>query len=115
MFAGKEIRVFLKGQAKESFLELKKRKDKEANVILKSFERVKEILKINPQFGDPIRKELIPVSLKKLGIQNLYRVELSNYWRALYSIEGTKIEVFVFILNLVDHKKYTKLFGYKKR
>jgi hypothetical protein len=27
---GKEIRVFLKGQAKEAFIELKKRKDKQS-------------------------------------------------------------------------------------
>lgn len=112
---GKEVRVFLKGQAKESYLDLKQRKDKEAKTILNSFERVKEILKENPQFGDPIKKKLIPKSLKKLGIQNLYRVELSNFWRMLYTIEGNEIEILLFVLNIVDHKEYDKLFGYKKK
>ena len=55
----------------------------------------------------------IPNKFKKLGIQNLYRVELSNYWRMLYTIEGTTIEIFLFVLNIVDHKDYNKLFGYK--
>lgn len=115
MFLGKEVRVFLKGQAKESYLELKKREDKESKTLLSSFERIKEILKENPQYGDPIRKELIPASLKKIGITNLYRAELSNYWRMLYTITGNKIEILVFILNIADHKEYNKLFGYKKK
>jgi len=115
MFAGKEVRIFLKGDAKDAYLELKKRDDKEAKTILKSFDRIKEILKDNPQYGDPIKKELIPAKLKKLGIQNLYRTELSNYWRLLYTIEGNKIEILLFVLNIMDHDNYNKLFGYKKK
>ena len=114
MFAGKEVRVLLKGQAKESFLELKKRKDKEAQSLLRSIQRITDILKENPQFGNPIKKDLIPKKFKVMGIQNLYRVELSNYWRMLYTIEGTKVEIFLFVLNITDHKEYNKLFGYKK-
>lgn len=112
---GKEVRIFLKDQAKESYLDLKKRDDKEARSILKSFERIKEILKENPQFGDPIKKKLIPESLKRLGIQNLYRVELSNFWRMLYTIEGNEVEILLFILNIFDHDEYNKLFGYKRK
>jgi hypothetical protein len=83
----KEILVLLKGQAKDAYFELQNRTDKEAKSVLKSFERVKEILKSNPQYGDPIRKELINKELLKIGVKNLYRVELSNYWRMLYTIE----------------------------
>ena len=28
-------------------------------------------------------------------------------------VEGNKVEIFLFILNIVDHKDYNKLFGYK--
>lgn len=113
MFFGKDVRIVLKGQAKDSYLELKKRKDKEATSILNSFERVKEILRDNPQYGNPIAKNLIPKSLLLLGIQNLYRAELSNYWRMLYTIEGNEINIFLFVLNIVDHKEYNKIFGYR--
>ena len=115
MYLGKEVRIFLREQAKESFLILKARqeKDKEARSIFNSVERIIEILKQNPQYGDPIPKRLIPKSLIKLGIKNLYRVELSNYWRMLYTIEGNEVEIFLFVLNIVDHKDYNKLFGYK--
>ena len=113
MFFGKEGRILLKDKAKESYLELKRRNDAEAKSILNSIERIKVILKDNPQYGDPIPKRLIPREFIKHGIQNLYRVELSNYWRMLYTIEGNKIEIFLFVLTIVDHKEYNKLFGYK--
>ena len=115
MWMGREVRIFLKWQAKDAYLELKKRDDKEAKAILSSFERVKGILKDNPQFGDPIKKELIPRKLQELGIQNLYRVELSNYWRMIYTIEGNRVEIFLFVLNIFNHNEYNKLFGYKKK
>ena len=113
MMFGKEVKVFMKGQAKESYLSLKNRNDKEAQILLKSINRVTEILKSNPQYGDPIPKRLIPNLLIKENIQNLYRVELSNFWRMLYTIEGTQVDILVFVLNIMDHKEYNKLFGYK--
>lgn len=111
---GKEVRVLLKGQAQEAYLELKKRKDKASQTLLRSIYRIFDILKENPQFGDPIRKQLIPQTFLAMGIQNLYRVELSNYWRMLYTIEGIEIEIFCFVLSITDHKEYDHLFGYKK-
>ena len=113
MWAGKEVRVFLKAQARESFLELKKRTDKQAQTLVHSIERVISVLKENPQYGNPIKKELIPESFKKAGIKNLYRAELSNFWRMLYTIEGTQVEILVFVLKIMDHKEYNKFFGYK--
>ena len=113
MIFGKEVKVFMKGQAKNSYLSLRNRTDKEAQTLLNSINRVTEILKSNPQYGNPIPKRLIPNSLIKEGIQNLYRVELSNFWRMLYTIEGTQVEILVFILNIINHKEYNKLFGYK--
>ena len=115
MFLGKEVRILLKGQAREAYIELKKRNDKEAIILLNSIERVIEILRNNPQFGDPIAKGLIPEELKRAGVQNLYRAELSNYWRMLYTIEGNTVEIFLFILKIVDHDEYNKLFGYRKK
>jgi len=113
MFCGKEVRIILKDQAKESFLELKKRQDKEAQSLIRSIDRIICILKQNPQYGDPMRKELIPDSFKRMGVQNLYRAELSNFWRMLYTVEGNKVEIFCFVLSIMDHPAYDKLFGYR--
>lgn len=113
MFAGKEVKVFLKGKARESYDNLISRNDKEAKSLINSIERTIVILKKNPQYGEPLAKSLIPNEFKVLEIQNLYRVELSNYWRMLYTIEGDKIEILLFILSIANHKEYDKLLGYK--
>ena len=65
MFFGKEVRVFMKGQARDSFIELKAKNDKESQSLVRSIERMIEILKKNPQYGNPIKKELIPDNFKK--------------------------------------------------
>jgi len=113
MFLGKEVRVFLKGNAKEAYLKLKGRDDKESRILLESFERVKNILIENPQFGNPVSKNLIPEEYRNMGVGNIYRVPLSNYWRMLYTIEGDRVEIFVFVLEIVDHKDYNRIMGYK--
>ncbi len=113
MFCGKEVRIFLKGQAQEAYLELKRRNDKQSQSILGSIECIKNILKTNPQYGDPIRKELVPEEFKKQGIKNIYRAELSNFWRMIYTLEGNKVEIFLFILKIIDHPAYDKLFRYR--
>ena len=115
MFQRKEVRIFLKGQAKESYLRLKDMTDKESLSLVKSIERIKGILKENPQHGNPIKKDLIPKNFKNNGITNLYRVELSNFWRMLYTINGNRIEIFLFVLNIINHKDYNKIFGYKRK
>lgn len=113
MYFGKEVKVLLKGQAKEKYLELSTKDDKEAKTILESIKRVADILKENPQYGDPINKRLFPKEFVKAGIKNLYRVELSNYWRMLYTIQGNEIDILLFVLSISDHKEYNKIFGYK--
>ena len=60
MWLGKEVRVVLRDQALHAFLELKKRNDADSIRLVRSIERIIEILKDNPQFGDPITKQLIP-------------------------------------------------------
>jgi len=53
----------------------------------------------------------------KYGVTNLFRVELPLFWRMLYTLTDgeTKIEIIAFVLDIVDHNKYNKKFGYKKR
>jgi hypothetical protein len=73
---------------------------------------------INPHYGDPIPKKLIPAEyVLKYGITNLFHVELSNFWRMLYTLtnDETEIEIIAFVLDIIDHKTYDKKFGYKKK
>ena len=56
--------------------------------LLRSIKQKREFIKANPFYGDNIPKKLIPKSYK---VQNLWRVELTGYWRMLYTIKGDQI------------------------
>lgn len=64
--------------------------------------------------GDHISKSKIPDSLRKeYGIDNLWRIELPEGWRALYTvISRPSEETTVSILRILSHKEYDRLFGY---
>jgi len=55
--------------------------------------------------------------VEKYGITNLFRVELPNFWRMLYTLTNSEseIEIIAFVLDIIDHKKYNKKFGYKNK
>ena len=116
----KRVRVILSPEAEEVYNYLNKEapNSKNENTILNAFTKKKELIKANPHYGDPISKKQIPKEYtKKYGITNLFRVELPNYWRMLYTLTNndTQIEIIAFILDIIDHKEYDKKFGYKKK
>ena len=84
--------------------------------LLRSIKQKTEFIKANPFYGDNIPKALIPKEyVIKYNAKNLWRVELTNYWRMLYTIKGDQIEIICFILYIINHKEYDKKFGYRKR
>jgi mRNA-degrading endonuclease RelE of RelBE toxin-antitoxin system len=115
MYYGKEVVILLKDQAKEKYLELRKDENRESRYMLDSICRAKIKLLNNPQVGNPITKKLFPKLLVQQRIQNLYRLELSGYWRLLYTLSGDKDTIFVFVLLILTHKEYNKIFGYKNK
>lgn len=116
----KKIRVILSEDAREVYeYLLEKAKDRKfENSILKSLIKKKDILKIDRHYGDPISKDKFPKKYVELfNIKNLFRVELPNYWRMLYTLtnNGEDIEIICFVLDIVPHDDYNKLFKYKKK
>jgi predicted RNA-binding protein with EMAP domain len=117
----KVIRLILKDQAKEAYELLTRviaeqksqgRTNSEEIQLLKSIDKKVEILKYNPAYGQGISKEQIP---KSLDVNNLFRVELTHYWRMLYTIRTNEVEIISFVLYIIDHPTYDKIFDYKKR
>jgi Txe/YoeB family toxin of Txe-Axe toxin-antitoxin module len=117
----KIVRTILVGEADKEFQKLnnivgKQIKDGKRNTeemqLLRSIKQKVDFIKTNPFYGDNIKKKLIP---KTYNVNNLWRVELTNYWRMLYTIKGDQIEILCFILDIIDHEKYDKKFGYKKK
>src|SRR3989338_6929130 len=120
---GKKIKVVLSEEATEEYNELNRIVGEELQrgvtssvhqSIFRSVERVKGWLKENPFAGEQVQKSLIPRHyINKYDVTNLWRIDLSDYWRLVYTIQSNEIEIIDFVLNIVDHKKYDKIFGYK--
>ncbi|MBI5065000.1 hypothetical protein HZA97_02080 [Candidatus Woesearchaeota archaeon] len=122
MFEGKKISLKLSEEAayeydflKEQFeQEIKKGTKTELQSIFRAVERVRELLKTNPFEGDQVKKRLIPQYYRqKYGITNCWRIELPSFWRLTYTIKSEQYEIIILVLNIFDHKKYDKIFGYK--
>ncbi len=114
----KPVRIKFSPEAEEvyRYLNQEAAHSKNEQSILNSVHKKSELIKANPHYGEPISKDKIPVEYKeKYGITNLFWVELANRWRMLYSLTNneTQVEIIAFILEITDHKKYNKKFGYK--
>jgi hypothetical protein len=116
----KPVRVILSPEAEEVYrhLNAEAANSKIERSILTAIDKKKDLIKANPHYGEPISKKLIPLEyVAKYGITNLFRVELPNYWRMLYTLvnNDTQVEIIAFVLDMIDHPTYDKKFGYKKR
>ena len=118
----KPVRVQLIGNAAEEFEVLNKTvgeeqsngiQNSERQQLFKSIKQKIDLIKVNPQYGAPVPKALI----KKSGypVDNLWVADLTGYWRMLYTLKGSQIEIICFVLEIMDHKNYDKIFGYKKK
>lgn len=115
----KEVKVVLSPEAKEvySFLSKESDKSKIERSILNSLSKKVELIKSDPHYGDPVAKKLIPREYHdKYGVTNLFRVELPNFWRMLYTLtnDDSEIRIIGFILDIMNHKRYNEKFGYSR-
>ncbi|HIH31296.1 TPA: hypothetical protein HA235_01180 [Candidatus Woesearchaeota archaeon] len=71
-------------------------------------------IKSNVYCGIQIPKKLIPKAYSKnYKINNLWKYNLPNGWRLLYSIQSlNKITIIAVIIEYLDHKNYEKRFSY---
>jgi len=75
-------------------------------------QELKKVIVIRPMLGDKIQKKLWPKKYVQHGISNLFRLELSDGWRLLYTVTHQGKTTFCIILDICDHKEYEKLFRY---
>lgn len=84
--------------------------------LLSSINTALRNIKANPHYGDLIPRRYISKStIQRYGTDKILRVELVGYWRLLYTLIGDEVKIIAFILEFMDHDKYNKIFGYKKR
>ncbi|MDD9954315.1 MAG: hypothetical protein OXR66_08345 [Candidatus Woesearchaeota archaeon] len=82
--------------------------------LLHGIERAVDLIVANPFYGRNAKKKQIPKEyIKKYDVDNLFIVNLPNYWRMIYTLESNKVEIIAFVLDIFDHKSYDKKFKYK--
>lgn len=73
--------------------------------LIRAFEDVER----NAFCGVQVSKRLIP---KEYNITNLWKYDLPNAWRLLYSVENQQIYVVSIVLEWLTHKEYERKFKY---
>jgi len=75
-----------------------------------------EDIKKKPDCGTAISKRLIRKEyIRKYGIDNLYKYDLPNAWRLLYSLGKEGIKIIAIIFQWCSHKEYEGRFRYGAR
>jgi mRNA-degrading endonuclease RelE of RelBE toxin-antitoxin system len=104
--------VFPDKALKESFEKLAEGRSEEKE-LFNWLNRAFDDISANAFCGVQIPKKQIPKEYsKKYGIDNLWKYNLSNAWRLLYSVARDEIIVVAIILEWMPHKDYEKRFGY---
>ena len=95
----KEIKIaFASKKVKKLFEELKEGKFEDKK-IYGFIQRAKKDLKINPTCGTKIPHNLVPeYYAQKYNINNLWKYNLPNAWRLIYTMKATQVIVLAIIL-----------------
>jgi len=109
----REVRVgFVSSKLKRSFDELKLGKY-ESKKLFDFITRAINDLKLNPLCGIKIPKKLWAKEyVKKYGVSNLWKYDLPNGWRLIYTIETDEVRIVSIVLEWFSHKGYERRFGY---
>lgn len=123
MYKDKEVVIKLSSEAEIVYNKLNSKVGEEQingvngsfhQTLFRSVERIKEQLRRNPFAGNQIPKRQIPSKyIIKYGAENVWRIELADRWRMIYTITGNQIEIIAFIMDIFNHRDYDKVFGYK--
>jgi len=129
----KRVTIKLLGEAKDDYLRLQETvKQEMAQGVTKSFHQTLlhsidskfALLKADYSYGIQIPRKQIPKKyLVEYEVTNLWKVDLSGYWRLIYTLkqpqrEETEIAIITIwldVLDIIDHPEYNKVFGYRKK
>jgi len=103
---------FVSEKLEKCYQDLKTKKFEDIQ-LHKFINRAIDDLKENPKCGTKIQKTLWPKEYaKRFQITNLWKYDLPNAWRLIYTIEHNEITIISIILEWFNHKKYEKKFRY---
>ena len=100
---------FANEKVQKAFEKLKREDIKMHEILSRAFEDIEE----NVFCGIQIPKKLIPKDyVKKFKVKNLWKYNLPDAWRLIYSVEGKNLLIVSIVLEWLDHKTYERRFKY---
>jgi Txe/YoeB family toxin of Txe-Axe toxin-antitoxin module len=107
------IHVIFHDKKLESSFELLKKGKFEDKKLYNFIKRAIEDLKKEPASGTKIQKRLWPKDyVRKYLLTNLWKYDLPNGWRLIYTIKTDEVMILNVILEWFDHKEYERRFRY---
>lgn len=107
-----KVVVFCEISLKKSYEELKSGKFEDKQ-LYEFLTRAINDLKLNPFVGIKVPKKIWPKEyIQKYNINNLWKYDLPNGWRLIYTIKGDSVQLISILLEWFDHKGYERKFGY---
>ena len=104
--------AFANKKLESNFEKLQKGKFEDKQ-LYEFIERAINDLKKNPTSGIKIPKQLWPKYYsKEYQITNLWKYDLPNAWRLIYTIVENQVMILNVLLDWFSHKDYEKRFGY---
>jgi len=109
----KQIHVaFITQKLKEQFQYLKDGKFEDKQ-LYNFINRAITDLKLNPVCGIKIPKKLWPKEyVQKYEVTSLWKYNLPNAWRLVYTVESDEVKIVSIILEWFSHKEYETRFKY---
>lgn len=108
----KAIVFFVEDKVKKRFYALEHGSSEERHlfsVIRATIDKIKE----NPFSGLQVPNKQIPkIYLKKYGIDNLWKIDLSSSYRLVYAVASDDEGIIALIIEWFDHREYERRFRY---
>jgi hypothetical protein len=103
--------VLLSDRASEALLALEAGSTSTSRAIARKARAFKPILLVDCLHGEVVRKGAIPESLRATyGLEDLYVEDLPSFWRMLYTVAKHDGQRVLVIIEIVDHKTYSRRF-----
>ncbi len=103
---------FIDENIKKAFYKLKEGDNSERE-LFKFINQAIDNIEKNAFCGIQVPKKQIPKEyVKRYGVANLWKYDLPNAWRLIYSIKAGKAFVVSIILEWLTHKEYERRFNY---
>ncbi|MFA6023335.1 MAG: hypothetical protein WC781_04575 [Candidatus Pacearchaeota archaeon] len=104
--------AFISMQLKNAFDELERGKFEDRQ-LYDFLNRAIDDLKGNPLCAIRIPKSIWPKKyIQNYEITNLWKYNLPNAWRLIYTIESNDIKIVSILLDWMSHKDYERLFNF---